>query len=295
MIWLWSARAVWALLPLAVGAVLEDALDGWSRGPATVAAATCWAAWTVALVALLAPRPWGLTALRVAAPAAVGITLAAAPSTDGTSAVLAVTSAVVAAVLALSAPVTEAAGNALAYGDEVRFALRVPTPLLFGPVPLAIALVAAGVAAGPLLLASQRWISGGVATALGIPAAVLAAHRLHALSRRWVVLVPAGLVVVDPLTLADPTLVRREQIASLHAAGSPPPAGGLDLRLGTTTGSVVLVARDPIAFGRRSGRATAALEPVTAVVLAPLRPAGLLAAAAARRIPTHSPGFGDSR
>ena len=54
-------------------------------------------------------------------------------------AILAVSTSVVAGFFVLSAPVSNATGNALAYGDEQRFLLRIPTPLLLGPVPLAVA------------------------------------------------------------------------------------------------------------------------------------------------------------
>ena len=63
--------------------------------------------------------------------------------------------------------------------------------------------------------------------------------RSESLSRRWAVLVPAGFVVVDPLTLADPVLFLREHVR--HLAPEPPaaaPDGVLDLRLGAGAGSV---------------------------------------------------------
>ena len=66
----WCARLSWALLPLAAGDALADALADWSRA-GVVATVLLWGAWAAGLVALLAPRPWGLTALRVVAPSAV--------------------------------------------------------------------------------------------------------------------------------------------------------------------------------------------------------------------------------
>ena len=53
---------------------------------------------------------------------------------------------------------------------------------------------------------------------------------------------PAGFVIVDPLTLADPVLFLRERIMSMHAADAAPvPPDVLDLRLGAGAGSVALV------------------------------------------------------
>ena len=189
---LWCARLTWALLPIATGDALADALDGWATAPAFVAAIFLWGAWAIGLVALLAPRPWGVTALRVAGPSAVVVTVLAAPSAGGISAALGITAAVVAAGFALSAPVARAAGNALAYGDESRFPLRIPPALKYSLVPVAVVVVSVGVTAGPLLLADERYILGGIALVIGLPAAAFFARSLHALSRRWLVLVPAG-------------------------------------------------------------------------------------------------------
>ena len=52
-------------------------------------------------------------------------------------------------------------------------------------------------------------------------------------------LVPAGFVVVDPLTLADPTLFLREHVRHVAPRAARRGAGGvLDLRLGAGAGSV---------------------------------------------------------
>ena len=84
---------------------------------------------------------------------------------------MAVVSCAVAAVLALSAPVAQAAGNAIAYGDEVRFPLRTPLSLFLGPVPLAVALIGAGVSVGPLLVADGRYVAGIPVTIVGFAVA----------------------------------------------------------------------------------------------------------------------------
>jgi hypothetical protein len=284
---IWCARLVWALLPIAAGDAISDALDAWSTGPARMAAVLLWAGWAAGELALLAPRPWGLTLLRVVAPGAVLITVAAAPSTSAVSATLAIATAVVAAGFALSANVAQATGNSLAYGDEARFPLRIPTPLLLALVPLAVLVVLAGASSGPLLLAEDRIAAGVVALLIGIPAAVVAARSLHSLSKRWLVLVPAGVVVVDPLTLADPLLVRREQVATLARADSRHiPEGTLDLTLGTTFAPVLLETRAPVVLTRRHGRKDAQMAATALVLVAPVLQRQLLTAATAHRIPT---------
>jgi len=285
----WFARVAWAVLPITTGEALADVFDSWSTAPATVAAVLAWSAWALGLVALLAPRPWGVTSLRVVAPAAVVGSALAVPSTGGASGAVALGSAAAAAIAACSVPVSTAAANALAYGDETRFPLRVPPPLLLSVVPLAVAAIACGVALGPLLLADGRWAAGAIALVVGLPAAAFFARSLHALSRRWFVLVPAGFVVVDPLVLLDPVLVRREQVESMgRARGAVDRAAGtLDVRLGTP-GGIRAVLRAPATFGRRSGRRGGELVDVDTLLFAPVSADRALAEAARRRLPART-------
>jgi hypothetical protein len=281
---LWCARLTWVLLPVSAGAALSDALSGWSTAPARVATVLLWAAWAVGLMALLAPRPWGLTALRVVAPAAVIVTILSTAGTSAGVAVLAVSSSVVAAAFALSASVAQAAANAMAYGDEIRFPLHIPLSLFLGPVPLAVLLIAAGVSTGPLLLADRRYIAGVVATVVGLPIAAALARSLHSLSQRFVVIVPAGLVVVDPLTLVDPVLMRREQIRVVRQLKKAADGDGLDLRLGTLPGTIQLSLHEPQSFGRRRGRHDAEMIDTDVVLVSTVRAGALVQAAGARRI-----------
>ena len=277
----------WAFLPVSTGTALADALDGWSAAPAHVAAILLWAAWALGLVALLAPRPWGLTALRVVAPAAVIVTILSVEATSAGLAALAVSSSVVAAALALSPAYAQAAGNALAYGDEIRFPLRIPLSLFLGPVPLAVVVVMAGVSAGPLLFASGHYIVGAVAIIAGLPLAFALVRSLHALSKRWTVLVPAGLVVVDPLSLADPVLMRREQILGVkRSREARAAAGGLDLRLGTLPGTIEVRLREPQSFACRRGRRDFDLHEADLVLVSTVRADVLVRTAGARRIAT---------
>jgi hypothetical protein len=283
---LWFARLTWVLLPVSVGGALGDALASWSSGPARVAAVFMWCAWSIGLVALLAPRPWGLTALRIVAPALILLTLTSVTSASAQSALLAGTTAIVAAAFALSASVAQTAVNSFAYGDELRFPLRVPASLLVGPVPLAVILVSAGACAGPLLLADGRIVVGIVVTLLGLPIAYAMTRSLHSLARRFLVLVPAGVVVVDPLTIADPVLMRREEIAQVRALEGQPPEGALDLRLGTRAGTIEITLRAPQSFARRRGRRDAGLCDADVVLVSTVRTAAFVATAAERRIAT---------
>ncbi|MEI8002319.1 MAG: hypothetical protein WCI50_13295 [Actinomycetes bacterium] len=287
----WVLTAVWATLPLTAGGAVSDAGAHWPTAPAVVAAALCWAAWAVALLAVVVPRPTGLTVVRLVAPdfAVVAVVvLAAGPATA--SAGVAVVAAVVAAVLAARPPAAAAAVNAVAYGDEVRFPLRVPAALFFGPLPAVRLLVGAGIAAGPLLLANRQWVAGGICAAVGVPVVWLGCRALHGLSTRFTVLVPAGFVVVDPLTLADPVLFVRERIVVLAAVDpdTPAPPGTLDLRLGASAGSVMLLLdRDAELFRSTRARRGSEVTHASALTVAVCDRPGLLRAAGSRRIPVR--------
>lgn len=286
--YLWCARIVWAVLVVTVGSAMADALASWSDAARTVATVLAGVAWAGGLLALFAPRPWGLTLLRVVAPCAVAIAILSATSTSGGFAVLAITTSIVAAFFVLSAAVSNATGNALAYGDEQRFLLRIPTPLLLAPVPLAITVVALGVAVGPITIAADRVPLGIGLCVVGFPIAFLVARSLHALSVRWLVFVPAGIAIVDPLTIIDAVLVRREKITSLRRTNRTDlPAGALDLRLGTLAGDIAVTLSDDVTFTRRRGRENAELVNPSVVVVAAVAADAAVALAQQRRIKTR--------
>src|SRR6266508_3619523 len=123
-----------------------------------------------------------------------------------------------------------------------------------------------------------------VATAV---AAAFAARSVHSLSGRWVVLVPAGLVIVDPLTLPDPVLFLRERIEALQVVQRRERVSDevLDVRLGARGGSVAMRLDRPVEFlqtrrGLRGSRPSHATELCFATVDTP----DLLVTAASRRI-----------
>jgi len=238
------ARVVWLALPLTSGPAASDALSTWPSAPRVLGAAFLWLAWGAGLVALLAPRPVGLTVVRVVAPAFAALAIVAAAWGDAstTVALFAVVGTLAASALVADPAVAIASANGIAYGDERRFPLRTPPALYLAPLPLARAVAAAGPVTGPLLLADGQVLWGLVALAVGIPATALAARSLQVLARRWLVLVPAGLVVADPMTLADPVLVVRRRLRALAAvpATRPPDEGTIDLRLGATFGTLLV-------------------------------------------------------
>ena len=281
----------WASLVITAGPAAADALDSWSTAPQAVASVVLWAVWGAVLLASFAPRPIGLTVLRVAAPVTVVLALIAAPAAGLLKGLLAVAGTAVAAGLAFTPAVGYRFVNGGAYGEERRYPLRVPPALLLGPIPLAVALAAAGVLAAPLLLADGRYVAGLIALAVAIPVLRTAGRSLYALSQRWAVLVPAGIVLKDPLTLVDPVLFPRERIASLRPLPFPtaPAEDILDLRLGAVAGSMVLELTDEAPIYRTQGRVRGG-EAVKARRLAfsPRQPDTLLAEAATRKKPRGS-------
>jgi len=286
---IWLLRAVWVTLPLTAGPAAANALVDWSTAPQVVAAVLLWGAWACVLLSVLAPRPLGLTALRVVAPVFFALAAIAAVAADASAVAAggAVVATGVATVLAVTPAIAIAAANGIAYGAERRFPLKTPPVLLLGPLPLAPLVVGAGVATGPLLIAADQPVIGAIVTVAGLPLAAIMARALHGLSRRWVVLVPAGLVLADPLTLPDPVLFLRERIVSLHAV-DPRAAvapGTVDLRLGGLADSLgMTLDREAEFLFTRSGLRGAAPARGTEVWFAAVRSRELLATAAERRI-----------
>lgn len=284
----WALRATWLSLPVLAGPALASALDGRSPSVQAVASTLAWAGWAVVLVATLVPRASSLTVVRAGVPGALAAAAwAAGPGApDGTlvRGGLAVAAAAVAVVVAAAPAVGDAFVNGSAYGTERRFALRCPPALalLAGATWVA---AAAGVVAGPLLLAAERWLAGGLALAAGGAVVAAGGRALHGLSRRWLVLVPSGVVVHDPLARPDSVMAPRPLI--LHLAPAPAASPGLDLTLGAPGLALELATTEPLPVTVRRGR-TLATEEATRVLVAPTRPAAVLAEAAARRIPASS-------
>jgi hypothetical protein len=280
----WPARVTWGLLPLLLGPALGAALDGHSLAVARTASGLAWLTWAGVLVAVLLPTTVSLTALRIATPLAVVVANWAAITGDaGLAGVVAVIGSAVAVVAAFS-PITGdvfIAGSG--YGDERRFALRVPTALVVGPVPLAELGAVAGPIAGPLLLAAQQWVAGVAVLVVGVPVAVVAIRALHGLARRWVVLVPAGLVLHDPHALVEAVLFPRAMIRRLGPAVADV-ADRCDLTQSAFGLALELELVEPAEIAPRRPDRTVQVESVTRVAFTPTRPGALLAAAQARRI-----------
>ncbi len=282
----WPARVAWVALALVGPLVVGPAIDGRSSAVRLVVAIGLWAGWTGGLVALLVPRTASLTALRIVIPAGLAAVLVAAAVGDsqGASAVIAVAATAVATVGVLVPWVGEAWVDGSSYGPERRLPLRPPVAFSYGLVPLVWAVVVIGAAAGPLLLASGRWVTGGLALLVGGAAVAAGVRSLHQLSRRWVVLVPTGMVIHDPIALPEPHLFLRTSIAGLGPVPIDEVGEAVDLTVGAPGLALRLALSEPVELLlRQPGRKTAT-QPATEVLFTPSRPAHLLELAAGHRL-----------
>jgi hypothetical protein len=277
----WVVRLTWVVLPFTAGPTLAAALHDASTPVQIVASVELWAVWALVLLGTLAPRPAGLTALRIAAPAALAATIVAAFA-DHPSA-LAVGTAALVTVVAFLPEAALPFVNGTAYPNERRLPLRVPGALLLGVLPIAWIAVVVGVSAGPLLLAARMWVLGFVATAAGIPAAFVLVRALDGLSRRWVVFVPAGVVLHDSMTLADPVLFPRPMVVSLGPAPADTEAldltqraYGLALELDLSEPALLVLSRP----GGKIGESVLCRQ----LLFSPTRPGAVIAEARTRRV-----------
>ena len=190
--------------------------------------------------------------MRVGVPVAAGVTLAA--GLGGAEALNLVglgASAAVAIVAVFSADFGRSFVQASAYGDEERFPLRPPAAVAIAAVVSWIVWTAC-LLTGPLLLAAQSWIAGAVLTLAAVAGVVFLGPRWHRLSRRWFVFVPAGVVLHDPVVLADTLSLRSAQIAAMRlapddtdAADLTGPASGYAVEVKTTESITVVFAFTP--------------------------------------------------
>lgn len=287
----WAFRGLWVVLPVAAGPALGAALDGRNDTVALVASVILWLGWAAVLVASLVPSTVGLTVLRMLAPAAgVATAWAVVAGTDadfgevGVGDVVGLVVTAAAAVVAMAPSVGDAFVDGSSYGPERRFALRVPAPVLLGPLELTWAIALAGVLTGPLLLAAEQWVAGVAALLVGLPLAFWAVRSLHALSRRWLVFVPGGLVIHDPLTVTESVLMPKTMVAHLGPAPADTDAYDLTQRAAGLALQVDLTEPLPVSLYRpRAERAETAT--VERLLFTPTRPAHVLDAAEERRLP----------
>jgi hypothetical protein len=285
----WAARVAWLAVAIAGGAAIGEALGEHGRAVQLAGTAMAWTGWAVGAIALAVPSVVTLTLVRVVVPGSLVVAaLAIADRADPPSGIALLAPALAASTLVATAEFGSVYLQASAYGAESRFGLRPPIGYLLACAATWLATATAVVLAVPAL-AGQAWGLGTVCVLVAAAGLVLLPHRWHQLSRRWLVLVPAGIVVHDPVVLADTLTLPRRAIAGValdeHGAATPTaadltgPTPGLTvaLRLGEPATAVLAPTS-----AHRAGRTIH----LTALVVSPTRPGAVVKAVAAAGYPT---------
>ena len=279
----WAFRVVWASLPSTAAPTLAHVFSDASRPVQLVGSAGLWLGWIVVFTASLIPTSVSLTVVRLVSPGAV---VAAFVSATRHASSFAIVSAVVVAIMAVSLAYSAEFGGVFvqgsAYGDEARFSLRPPGPLVVGPLPLGWALAAAAIVSGPLLLAAHSYVLGAAVTAFGVAFAWLFGRRCHRLTRRFLVLVPAGIVVHDHLVLSDTSMFRKSDVASVGLALDKTEAADLTGKALGNAVEIVLKDFDTVVLAGTPKKPGGTALHVRAVLLSPSRPGRMLTEAARR-------------
>lgn len=285
---LWLARASWLAVAIAGGAAIGDALDERSRAVQVVGTAGAWAGFAAGAAALAVTGVITLTLVRTVVPGSLVVAaVAIAGGADPGAGIALAAPAIVATGLVASAEFGRVYLQASAYGDELRFGLRPP----FGYVLAAGAtwlVTAAAVVLAPVALAGRAWALAIPALAVAGAGAALLPVRWHQLSRRWLVLVPAGVVVHDPVVLADTLMLHRRTVESLSLDDRGIAAQSAADLTGPTPGLAIEVRLNEAAtavLAARPGSPNGAAIHLTALVVAPTRPGSAIRAAAARGLP----------
>jgi hypothetical protein len=282
----WVLRLVWLVQPLTFGPLLDDASSTLSDAGRVLVFAVAWTAWAVVLLATFVPSSVSLTIGRVLAPAGLAASLVGAfgASVSGWRTVLALAGSLLAILVWFSAETGLAFVQGSAYGNEQRFPLRPPVPYL-APIIVSWLVLAAASIGGVVLVANRVWFAGVACGVIAILLAWFLGPRFHQLSKRWFVVVPAGVVLHDPVLMADNALFRTSVLAALHLA--PPETEAADLTGGTAGVAIEIVfdeTQTVIKAGTRHQPHGVALH-VLSVLVSPSRPGRALTAAAARRMP----------
>jgi hypothetical protein len=281
----WIARAGWILVAVVGGSAIDAAVQGRSPAVAWTTAIGGWTIWAVVALGLAIASVRSLTIVRIGAPLAIIATISAAlAGADAMDAVLLGLPAAVTVLAVMAAEFGRQFVQASAYGDEERFPLR--APVAAGAAAIVVWLLwAPALVAGPLLLASRQWVAGVALTSVAVAGAVFLGPRWHRLSRRWFVLVPAGIVLHDPVVLADTLPLRRAQVAHIalapadtQAADLTGPASGYAVEVTATESVTAVFAFTP---QEPNGRAIH----LRAFLVAPTRPGAVLTAAVRRGLP----------
>jgi hypothetical protein len=271
-----AAVALWIAVAVVVGAGLDTLRT--DDGPLVGTGPALEIVWIAAALALAIPSAISLTLARALTPLAPIVAVAIALERTDATTVGGIALSLVATLAVWSSPIGSHHLQAGAYGAERRFPLRPPTGYVVASALAWCLTVGLGIVAARAEATTTTAITGVLAIVL----ALASAPRWHRLSRRWLVLVPTGIVVHDPLVLAETLMLRRSEVATLAIATDNSPAdltGGVTgptLELATVDSVTAVLATGP----RRPGGQAIHLN---AARVAPTRPGAVLRAWSQRR------------
>jgi len=276
-------RVIWISLPLLCGPSLADSFNDFKLLLRTTVSISLWTFWVLILLSTLIATPISLAIIRIGAPAAAALSLWSALETSGSvSGIIGLAASAIAACVALSAPLGDRFSDGASYGDERRFLLRAPGPVLLLLGPLAWLTSVAGLTVGPILLLNKNFLLGSLISLCGFPLAALASNAIYQLGKRWLVLVPAGILLHDHLSVGDPTLIPRNQLANFSPAKVE--TNALDLSQNSFGLSLEIKCLTPLSMMLRTGtrKTTNETSIVESFLINPVRPNVLLAEAQKR-------------
>ena len=238
---IWLMRVAWLAMPFTAGRLLSVALADLEPSFRSACSVGLWVIWGVVTLLAWVLHPTTLGLLRVWMPAGLAAICWAIIAARGeledlswveTASGIAATAA--ATVICLISPIGMAYTDSLNYPSERRLLLRPPSALLLGLLLPVWVVAVGGMLSGPLLLASQNWLTGSIVTPVGILLSFRAHQSLLILTRRWLVFVPAGIVIHDPLALGNEArLIETADIAGVSVVSAADRRGEA-LRLGET-------------------------------------------------------------
>ena len=279
----------WLAVAVVGGRAVGDAIDGRSGPVRFVATVGSWAGWGVGAIALAVTGLVTLTVVRSVVPIAIVVAGVAAVAGAPAGSVLALAvPAAVTAVLVAAADTGHVYLQASAYGDERRFGLRPPLGYLLLTVAT-WAIWTAALLAAPLGWAARAWVLAAVGTLVVAAGSLVLPRRWHQLTRRWLVSVPAGLVVHDPVVLADTLMMPTRQITGVVLIGPARGAGAYDIT-GPTPGVTVCISLDEmttVVLAARPATPRGTAIHLAALLVAPSRPGSVLREAARRGVPVR--------
>jgi hypothetical protein len=281
----WFLRACWIGVLILGGSAIDSAIAGRSEAVADVSRYGAGVVWLLGVAAMAIPAVTSLTATRALAPLSVvvaGVALSA--GADSVNGWMFAAASAVTCVVAFASETARVFIQASAYGEEDRYPLKPPVSYAVAAV-IAWLLWSASLIAGPLLLARQQWIAGVVVTGMAIGGSMLLWPRWHRLSKRWFVIVPIGVVIHDPIVLAETLMLRRSEIAALHLA--PEASGAADLTGSAIGPAIEIITREPVTalLALPMAETRSDVIHLTACLVRPSRPGQVLTAALSRRLP----------